>query len=343
MPAPAGIPFIFASAFGVMKPSQRLPEIWYGAEPPPLWLRALVPIYRALRALHRTPYALGWKQPQRLPVPVIVVGNITVGGTGKTPLVIALVEALRARGRRPGVISRGYGAGQGAAQLLDGTSAATHVGDEPLLIREATGVPVAVGRDRVAAARLLLSQHDCDVIVADDGLQHYPLFRNVEICVIDGERRFGNGLLLPAGPLREPLARLDSIDFRVCNGGEARECEVSMRLLGDTAVSLNDPTARKPLHEFAGHRVHAVAGIGNPARFFASLRAAGIDVIEHPFPDHHAYTAADIDFGGDAPMLMTEKDAVKCRAFDRADAWCVPVRAQLPAEFFDAIAARLQS
>ena len=202
-------------------------------------------------------------------------------------------------------------------------------------------MPVAVGRDRVAAGRLLLAHHDCDVIVADDGLQHYPLFRNVEICVIDGARRFGNGRLLPAGPLREPLARLGTVDFRVCNGGRAQADEVPMGLVGDIAVSLRDPGAHRPLSEFAGRRVHAVAGIGNPARFFAMLRDAGLDVAEHPFPDHHAYVAGDLDFGGDAPVLMTEKDAVKCRAFAAPDHWQVPVRAVLPASFFDAASARL--
>jgi|SRR5580765_3119822 tetraacyldisaccharide 4'-kinase len=321
--------------------AQRLPRIWYDNAPPPLWLRALVPVYRTLRVLHRAPYALGWKKSQRLPVPVIVVGNITVGGTGKTPLVIALVEELRARGRRPGVISRGYGGTADSAELLDAHSIAARVGDEPVLIRAATEVPVAVGRDRAAAGRLLLANHDCDVLVADDGLQHLALFRDAEICVIDGERRFGNGLLLPAGPLRDPLSRLDSVDFRVCNGGHAQVGEVPMQLAGDMAVSLRDAGVQKPLRDFAGRRVHAVAGIGNPARFFAMLRSAGIEVVEHAFADHYAYAAGDLEFGDDAPVLMTAKDAVKCRAFARADCWQVPVRANLPQAFFDAVCARL--
>ena len=324
-----------------MKPSQRLPEIWYGAELSPFWLRALVPVYRMLRALDRAPYTLGWKKPQRLPVPVLVVGNVTVGGTGKTPLVIALVDALRARGYKPGVISRGYGGEASTAELLDAGSAVARVGDEPVLIRNATGVPVAVGRDRAAAGRLLLASHDCDVLVADDGLQHLALFRDVEICVIDGERRFGNGLLLPAGPLRDPLSRLDSIDFRVCNGGKAQAGEVSMQLVGDLAVSLRDAAVQKSLHDFAGRRVHAVAGIGNPARFFAMLRGTGIEVVEHAFADHHAYTAGDLEFGDDVPVLMTAKDAVKCHAFARADCWQVPVRANLPQAFFDAVCTRI--
>ncbi|HEX7916961.1 tetraacyldisaccharide 4'-kinase [Rudaea sp.] len=321
--------------------AQRLPEIWYDAEPSPFWLRAFVPVYRGLRALHRVPYAFGWKKPQRLPVPVIVVGNLTVGGTGKTPLVIALVEALRARGRKPGVISRGYGGAADSAELLDAGNDAARVGDEPVLIRAATGVPVAVGRDRASAGRLLLANHDCDVLVADDGLQHLALSRDVEICVIDGERRFGNGLLLPAGPLREPLSRLDSIDFRICNGGEVQAGEVPMQLIGDTAVSLRDAGVQKPLRDFAGRRVHAVAGIGNPARFFAMLRSVGIEVVEHAFADHHAYAAGDLEFGDDAPVLMTAKDAVKCRAFARANCWQVPVRTNLPQAFFDAVSTRI--
>ncbi len=227
--------------------------------------------------------------------------------------------------------------------VLDSASSAAQCGDEPLLIRKVTGVPVAIGCDRVAAAKLLLAAHEddgvaVDMLVADDGLQHYPLFRNVDICVIDGERRFGNGRLLPAGPLREPLARLETVMFRVCNGDAAQPGEIPMRLLGDTAITLNDTMLRKPLDSFAGQRVHAVAGIGNPARFFAMLRAAGIDVIEHAFADHHPYQPGDLDFGDGLPVLMTEKDAIKCVAFSPTNAWQVPVRAELPAEFFDALA-----
>ncbi len=321
-----------------MSLATRLPQIWYGAASPPLWLRALVPVYRGLRASHRAPYALGWRKPVRLPVPVVVVGNVTVGGTGKTPLVIALVDALRARGHTPGVISRGYGASASTPRLIDDDSDAASFGDEPVLIAQASGAPVAVGRNRVAAAKLLLARHACDVIVADDGLQHYPLFRNVEICVIDGARRFGNGLLLPAGPLREPLTRLDRVDFRICNDGVAHAGEIPMRLVGDTAVALGDASRNRSLREFAGQRVHAVAGIGNPARFFSMLRAAGIDAIEHAFPDHHVFSQTDLAFGDELPVLMTQKDAVKCRAFAGAALWYVPVCAELPFPFFDDVA-----
>jgi tetraacyldisaccharide 4'-kinase len=217
------------------------------------------------------------------------------------------------------------------------------VGDEPALIARTAGVPVAVGRDRVAAARILLHAAKVDVLIADDGLQHYALCRDVEICVIDGERRFGNGRLLPSGPLREPLSRLVEIEFRVCNGGEPQAGEVAMTLRGELAVTLADPQRQLLLRDFAGQRVHAVAGIGNPGRVFAQLRATGIDVIEHAFADHFAFAAKDLDFGDDLPVLMTAKDAVKCRAFACAHHWYVPVCAQLPEAFFDAVAQRLRA
>jgi tetraacyldisaccharide 4'-kinase len=267
-----------------------------------------------------------------------VVGNLTAGGTGKTPLTLALVEALRARGRRPGVVSRGYGGDQRAPILLGDTPDPAQVGDEPCLIR-AGGVPVAVGRDRPAAARLLLDA-GCDVLIADDGLQHYRLARDVEICVIDGVRRFGNGHLLPAGPLREPLARLAAVDFRVCNGGAAATGEIPMQLAGGWARALADGH-EQDLRAFADHRVHAVAGIGHPQRFFDSLRAQGIAVIEHAFSDHHAFVPVDLRFGDDLPVLMTEKDAIKCHGFAQPHWWSVPVRAVLPDSFYDAVYERI--
>jgi len=204
-------------------------------------------------------------------------------------------------------------------------------------------VPLCVGRDRVAAGQMLLGQHAAvDVIIADDGLQHYPLCSTVEICVIDGARRFGNGLLLPAGPLREPVSRLNGVDFLVCNGGAERAQDTAMTLHGDIAVALADPQRCRELREFAGQRVHAVAGIGNPQRFFSQLRAAGLDVIEHAFADHHPFVASEIDFDDQRDVLMTAKDAVKCRAFAGERHWQVPVRAELAQAFFDAVAARLK-
>ena len=320
----------------------RLERIWYGGEPPPWWLRALVPVYRLVRALASSAYALGLRRPSRLPVPVIIVGNLSVGGTGKTPLVIALVDALRERGFHPGVVSRGYGGTARVPQLLDDRPDPAVVGDEPALIRRRTRVPVAVGRSRPLAARLLLDR-GVDVVIADDGLQNPSLDRDVEICVIDAVRRFGNGLLLPAGPLREAPARLQALDFVVCNGGNARSGEHAMHLVGDIAVALAGDIVSRPLAGFRGERVHGVAGIGNPARFFASLRAHGIEVVEHAFPDHHALVPADLAFGDALPVLMTEKDAVKCVAWADSRHWCVPVRADLAEVFLDEVAARARA
>jgi len=318
----------------------RIERIWYDGAAVPLSLRMLVPVYRALRALHLAPYRLGWRAPRRLAVPVVIVGNLTAGGSGKTPLVIALVEALRARGFRPGVVSRGYGGTQREPILLDDVPQPGRVGDEPCLIRKRSGVAVAVGRDRARTAAML-AESGVDVVIADDGLQNPSLARDVEICVVDGQRRFGNGRLLPAGPLREPPARLDHVAFRVCNGGAAQAGEVAMRLVGGTAVAVGGAGVRS-LESFAGQRVHAVAGIGNPERFFDGLRAHGIDVVPHAFPDHHAFAAGDLVFGDEAPVLMTEKDAVKCTRFTDARLWCVPVRAEIDEAFFDAVAARLR-
>jgi tetraacyldisaccharide 4'-kinase len=325
-----------------MLSERELLPVWYGNKPPSVFLRFLSFIYGVLSSVRRGLYRRGLLSSVRLPVPVIVVGNISVGGAGKTPLTLALIDALKARGFAPGVISRGYGGSARDPILVDLQSAASVVGDEPALIARTVGVPVAVGRDRVGAARLLLGAAKADVLIADDGLQHYALCRDAEICVIDGERRFGNRRLLPAGPLREPLSRLHGIDFLVCNGGEAEVGEVAMTLFGDLAIALVDPQRRHPLRDFAGGPVHAVAGIGNPARFFAQLRAAGLDVIEHAFEDHFAFSANDLEFGDALPVLMTAKDAVKCHEFARAHHWQVPVSAQLPASFFDAVAQHLR-
>jgi tetraacyldisaccharide 4'-kinase len=322
--------------------ADSMQRCWYSpGTAPPWWTLPLASFYGAVVRLRRRLYRGGILRSQRLPVPVIVVGNITVGGAGKTPLVIALVMALRERGWKPGVVSRGYGGSAGGPLLLGPLPDPEQVGDEPALIASRTGAPIAVGTDRPAAARLLLDQ-DVDVIVTDDGLQHYALQRDVEICVLDGVRRLGNGRLLPAGPLRETASRLGRVDFIVCNGREPRPDETPMRLAADTAVSLIDRSVRKPLAMFSRMRVHAVAGIGHPQRFFDTLREHDIDVIGHPFPDHHRYTLGDLAFGDDLPILMTEMDAVKCRAFAKTDWWSVPVAAELPESFFDAITQRLR-
>jgi tetraacyldisaccharide 4'-kinase len=316
-----------------------LESAWYGSGRAPWWTWPLAALYGGTMYLRHGLYRYGWLRSVRLPAPVIVIGNLSVGGTGKTPLTIAVVAALRARGYRPGVVSRGYGGSQREPSLLGDTPDPAQVGDEPCLIH-ASGVPVAVGRDRPIAARLLLDA-GCDVLVADDGLQHYRLARDVEICVIDGVRRFGNRRLLPAGPLREPLSRLQRVALRVCNGGVAEAGEYPMQLRGGDVVAL-DRGRIQPLASFHGQRVHAVAAIGNPRRFFDSLRAAGIEPIEHAFADHHEFVATDLDFADDLPVLMTDKDAVKCRRFAQPHWWRVPVQADLPQAFYDALEARLE-
>ena len=316
--------------------------IWYGGREPSWLLKGLAAIYGVISSMRRNLYASGLLARERLPVPVVVVGNINVGGTGKTPLVIALVQALRERGWNPGVITRGYTGNARGAFVLDAHCSPLVAGEEACMILRRTQAPTAVGRDRVAAGRVLLNAASVDVLIADDGLQHLRLRRDVEICVIDGARRFGNGRLLPAGPLREPVSRLANVDFRVCNGGIAQQGEVVMTLAGETAVSLKDPSQARPLRDFAGRRAHGVAGIGNPGRFFAQLRAAGIDPIEHPFDDHFPFAAKDLDFGDELPVLMTEKDAVKCLAFAQARYWSVPIRAQLPETFLDDLVGRLK-
>jgi tetraacyldisaccharide 4'-kinase len=337
--------------------------LWYGAAPPPLPLRWLSHAFGALLRLRRAAYALGICRAQRVALPVVVVGNLTVGGSGKTPLVIWLSEQLRSQGLRPGVILRGYG---GSAQRHDTAlgvepdSDVAVVGDEALLLRLRTAAPVVVCRDRVRAARHLL-QHGVDIILADDGLQHLRLERDCEIAVLDGRRLLGNGYLLPAGPLREPATRLQQMDIVVVNGpggdqGHGGEDQgyggaaagavagaLHMQLRGDRLHSLDGGPGRLALASLAGEVVHALAGIGNPPRFFALLQSAGLRVIAHAFPDHHRYRAAELEFGDGRPLLMTEKDAVKCRAFAAANRWYLPVTAEFAAADARALLARLQS
>ena len=308
----------------------RLERRWYSPAPAPLALRPLAALYGAIAdrlAGRRKAAAV------RLPVPVVVVGNISVGGTGKTPLTLWLIGQARALGFTPGVISRGYGgrAADGPLRVTKDTDAAA-CGDEPALIARRAGVPVAVAPDRIAAARLLLERDGVDLLIADDGLQHYRLGRDLELCVVDGARGLGNGARLPAGPLREPASRLATVDAVIVNGGLARPLpaqgrpQLAMRLEIRQAVNLVSGE-RRPLAAFAGQPVHAVAGIGHPPRFFAALEAAGLAVTAHPFADHHRHTAADLAFGDVRPVLMTEKDAVKCAPFAAAHWWTVPADA----------------
>ena len=307
---------------------------WYGSAPAPWFLRPLAALFGLVARLRRARLQAKARL-NRLPAPVIVVGNIAVGGTGKTPFVIWLVERLREWGWRPGVISRGYGgAARSWPQRVGADSDPALVGDEPVLIATHAACPVVVGPDRLAAGMALLNGGGVDIVISDDGLQHYRLWRDVEIAVVDASRGLGNGRLLPAGPLREPASRLGEVGLVVANGSgwsAPAGKQVTMRLRATEARALGGSETR-PIASFSGTTVHAVAGIGNPARFFSMLSQHNIQLVMHPFPDHHPFTRADLDFGDALPVLMTEKDAVKCRAFAGAGRWVVPVVATFEAE-----------
>ena len=311
-----------------------------------VWLNfALGYLIVTLLSFRRFLYRIGALASWRSPIPVIVVGNITVGGTGKTPLVIWMVKQLKACGYTPGIISRGYkGVARVAKEVLQ-TDLASLVGDEPLLMARRTSCPVWIGKDRPEAARALLKAHpECDVIISDDGLQHYALQRDFEIVVVDGARRYGNQLVLPFGPMREPISRLSSVDAVVVNGPESLKAgEFQMRLSGDLFCSLTSPEKIVRADYFYNKKIHAVAGIGNPSRFFSYLRRLGLDVVEHRFPDHHQFQVADLQMLGADIILMTEKDAVKCLHFARDDVWVLPVEAQVSGGLEDKVIEKIES
>lgn len=328
-------------------------SIWYGQGAAARALSALLAplawVYCGVASLRALAYRRGWLGSESAGVPVIVVGNLTVGGTGKTPLVLWLVEHLRERGLRPGVATRGYsGSGHQDARLVPEHADPLVYGDEPVLLAARAGCPVVVGRDRVAAARLLVAEHGCDVLVTDDGLQHYRLRRDCEILVVDGMRGFGNGRCLPAGPLREPQRRARRTDLRIINGGADAGgpgaladliggSSMRMTLVPGDAVNLYDASQTRPLATFRAESVTAVAGIGNPRRFFSMLREHGLRIEERAFPDHHPFEPRDFACLPRGMVLMTEKDAVKCRVWAAPEHWYVPVQARTDAAFVAAL------
>lgn len=302
--------------------SDRLLKAWYGGHPALMLLRPLESLYRRVVRGKRQAFLAGQGDIYRAPVPVLVVGNITVGGTGKTPLILWLIEHCRSRGLRVGVVSRGYGATppQWPWRVRADDSAA-HAGDEPLLIVQRSGVPLVIDPQRARAVQALLEQEPLDLILCDDGLQHYRLARDLELVLIDAARDLGNRRCLPAGPLREPVERLDEVDAVLFNGATAdSERGYAFSLQATALVNLRSG-ARLPIDHFpAGQQLHAVAGIGNPQRFFNTLQGLNWRPIAHAFADHARYDAATLQFSPALPLVMTEKDAVKCRAF-AADDW----------------------
>jgi tetraacyldisaccharide 4'-kinase len=313
------------------------PNYWYK---PNLFCYLLVPftgLYRLIITIRYLLYKYKINKVTKFDIPIIIVGNITVGGTGKTPLVIWLAEFLRNHGFKPGIISRGYGGSNNTYPCeVNNNSNVAHVGDEVLLIKRRTQCPMVVDPNRVRAVRKLLEISNCNIVISDDGLQHYALGRDIEIAVIDVARKFGNGFCLPAGPLREPVKRLQMVDLIVENGK-------SMRLKPNKLYNIANPVLTKTLSEFKDKTVHAIAGIGNPQRFFNILHDNNIKVIEHPFPDHYIYRSQDVMFDDELPVLMTEKDAVKCEQFANQKHWCVPISTELDNQFMETFLSKLKS
>ncbi len=313
----------------------RIEEMWYSARRP-LWLAPFSALYGFMMSLRGLLYRLGLRHRVRVDAPVVVVGNITVGGTGKTPLVAWLAGKLAETGLKVAIVSRGYGGRARGVTRVTMHSRASEVGDEPLLLARHAQAAVYIGRERVAAARAAVADH-ADIVLCDDGLQHLALVRDCEIAVVDGQRGFGNGCVLPRGPLREGPRRLRQVSAVVINGALTapgfqlpafvKHTLFHMHLVAGDARPVAGQGGLRPVTGFRGSGVHAVAAIGNPQRFFDMLRGAGLTVYEHPMPDHHPFKPGDLNFGDDLPVLMTEKDAVKCAAFADSRCWYVPVTA----------------
>ncbi|WP_394202215.1 tetraacyldisaccharide 4'-kinase [Shewanella waksmanii] len=312
-------------------------QLWYGKRTPLMWLlwSLLLPlsaVFALVTTVRRSLFSLGIKKATQIDVPVIIVGNITVGGSGKSPTVIYLIELLRQHGLRPGVVSRGYGVKFDGVRHVSRESTAKQVGDEPLMIVSRTEVPMVIGASRVDAAQALVANHDVDIIISDDGLQHYHLARDIELILIDGQRQLGNRCLLPAGPLREGAWRLHQVDFVINNGG--------VNGLGETMELVIDslkPVAAKNTGAAPAKDANwcAIAAIGNPQRFFNTLKNNGFNLVAcHGFDDHMMLSAEDIEaISADGAVVMTEKDAVKCREFAKDNWWYLPVNAKLSTEF----------
>lgn len=313
--------------------------MWYRPSLISVLLSPLSILFCVVVHLRRWAYRRAWLRSYRSPVPVIVVGNITVGGTGKTPLVIWLAEYLTRQGFKVGIISRGYGGRAIYPQWVTEKSLTTQVGDEALLLVR-TGCPVVIAPRRFLALQYLLARAPCDVILSDDGLQHYALQRNIEIAVIDGERGLGNGYCLPAGPLRERASRLQQVDF-IVSKTRPWEHAVTMRYAFSQLHALTTPTTQS-LQQWHGQTVHAIAGIGHPDAFFAMLEQQGLILIRHVFPDHHQYQPQEVIFSDTLPVIMTEKDAVKCRAIADQRHWYAAITVHLPQYFGEQVVQRLR-
>lgn len=325
-----------------------LEQRWYQDKPPPLALRPLASLFEALARRRRSDYLAKRESGSlwRPSIPVIVVGNITVGGTGKTPMVIALVEHLRAQGWRPGIVSRGYGGNPPELPLrVNEDTPVEACGDEPFMIYRRLKLPLYIDPDRRRAAEQLVQDGECDIILSDDGMQHYGLHRDMELLVLDGERGLGNRSCLPAGPLREPAGRIEEVDAVLVNGKLNRPLAVSAPMFELTLApgALHNMVTGDCLElEAIPAEVHAVAGIGNPQRFFNTLVQMGSKVEGHVFPDHFSYSRQDIEFKDNKPVIMTEKDAVKCLGFASEQHWYLSVAFELPKTFIQWLDDQLQ-
>lgn len=334
--------------------SEAVTRAWYQNKK---WIWVLLPLtllFWFVSSIRRLAYQAGLLTSVKVSSPVVIVGNISVGGTGKSPLTGYLVSELKRRGYRPGVVSRGYGGKSDYYPLIvDQNSSAALVGDEPLMLYQMTQCPVAVDPVRSRAASMLAEDYNCDVVICDDGLQHYAIARDIEICVVDGKRGFGNGLLLPTGPLRETSKRLSGVDYVIVNGAnqslnqssiQKHESVFEMTLKPQQLVNVFDDR-KWHINELQGKAVHGVAGIGNPARFFKALGELGADVTPHGFPDHHQFSRDDFNFNTDLPVIMTHKDAVKCLTLyseTRPDNfWYMPVSAEIDSQFIEVLCLQL--